>query len=43
MFLVVAQGAGVLDIFYDCLALQFLQILDNMAFGLEKWVSSGND
>lgn len=36
MFLVVAQGAGVLDIFYDCLALQFLQILDNIAFGIAK-------
>ena len=36
MFLVVAQGDEVLGIFYDCLALQFLQILDNMAFGVAK-------
>ena len=36
MFLVVAQGDEVLGIFYDCLALQFLQILDNMAFSVAK-------
>ena len=41
MFLVVAQGSGVLDIFYDCLALQFLQILDNIAFSIAKMGTFG--
>jgi len=41
MFLVIAQGTGVLDIFYDCLALQFLQVLDNIAFGIAKMGSFG--
>eukprot|EP00804_Cyclotella_cryptica_P027027 CCRYP_013672-RA/>CCRYP_013672-RA protein AED:0.17 eAED:0.19 QI:0/0.8/0.63/1/0.8/0.54/11/835/482 len=36
MFLVVAQGTGVLDIFYDVLALQFLQVIDDIAFRLAK-------
>lgn len=41
MFLVIAQGAGVLDIFYDCLALQFLQVIDNIAFGIARIGSFG--
>ncbi|KAL7517087.1 hypothetical protein ACHAWX_002040 [Stephanocyclus meneghinianus] len=41
MFLVVAQGAGVLDIFYDVLALQFLQVLDDIAFRLAKLSTFG--
>ena len=41
MFLVVAQGTGVLDIFYDCLALQFLQVLDNIAFSIAKMGTFG--
>lgn len=41
MFLVVAQGTGVLDIFYDVLALQFLQVLDDIAFRLAKLSTFG--
>eukprot|EP00970_Alexandrium_tamarense_P018127 scaffold13320_cov215-Alexandrium_tamarense.AAC.11 len=36
MFLVIAQASGVLDIFYDMLALQFIQMLDDIAFRLAK-------
>ncbi|KAL7535670.1 hypothetical protein ACHAXR_006658 [Thalassiosira sp. AJA248-18] len=35
-FVVVAQATAVLDIFYDVLALQFLQQLDDIAFNLSK-------
>jgi hypothetical protein len=41
MFLVIAQGDGVLDIFYDCLALQFLQELDDIAFRLARMNALG--
>lgn len=41
MFLVIAQGDGVLEIFYDCLALQFLQVLDNIAFRIAKMGAFG--
>mmetsp|Transcript_27421 Transcript_27421/g.54868 ORF Transcript_27421/g.54868 Transcript_27421/m.54868 type:complete len:109 (+) Transcript_27421:716-1042(+) len=35
-FLVVVQAEEVLDIFYDVLALQFLQQLDDISFALAK-------
>lgn len=41
MFLVVAQGTGVLDIFYDVLALQFLQVIHDIAFRLAKLSTFG--
>mmetsp|Transcript_15754 Transcript_15754/g.33903 ORF Transcript_15754/g.33903 Transcript_15754/m.33903 type:complete len:654 (+) Transcript_15754:159-2120(+) len=37
MFVVVAQATGVIDIFYDVLALQFLLQVDKIAFRLAKW------
>jgi len=36
MFLVLAQATGVIEIFYDVLALQFVQQLDDIAFALAK-------
>ena len=36
VFIILAQANGVLDIFYDVLALQFLQGLDDIAFSLAK-------
>ena len=36
MFVVVVQAEGVVDIFFDVLALQFLQQVDDMAFRLAK-------
>jgi len=36
VFLILAQATGVLDIFYDVLALQFISELDDMAFLLAK-------
>eukprot|EP00581_Thalassiosira_minuscula_P019092 CAMPEP_0183727618 /NCGR_PEP_ID=MMETSP0737-20130205/25966_1 /TAXON_ID=385413 /ORGANISM="Thalassiosira miniscula, Strain CCMP1093" /LENGTH=519 /DNA_ID=CAMNT_0025959303 /DNA_START=53 /DNA_END=1609 /DNA_ORIENTATION=+ len=37
MFTVVAQADRVIDIFYDVMALQFLQQVDDIAFKLAKW------
>ena len=37
MFIVVAQATAVIDIFFDVLALQFLQQVDDIAFKLAKW------
>jgi len=36
MFVVVVQATGVIDIFFDVLALQFLQQVDGIAFRLAK-------
>ncbi|KAL7539202.1 hypothetical protein ACHAXR_009093 [Thalassiosira sp. AJA248-18] len=37
VYLVVVQSEGVLDIFYDMLALQFVALLDDIAFTLSKY------
>mmetsp|Transcript_35784 Transcript_35784/g.58311 ORF Transcript_35784/g.58311 Transcript_35784/m.58311 type:complete len:644 (-) Transcript_35784:81-2012(-) len=37
MFTVVAQATAVIDMFYDVLALQFLQQVDDIVFKLARW------
>ena len=43
MFIVVAQATEVVDIFFDVLALQFLQQVDDMASKLAKMNEFGKE